>query len=127
MTREFHNDPRGLLRALFDAAVAAAAPGRCLPPYLPPPPAGRCVVIGAGKAAAAMARSVEENWPDDPGGLGGLVVTRYGHGLATTRIAVIEAAHPVPDRAGREAAQAIIGLVEPLGANDLALTRPLRK
>ncbi len=124
MTNQSDKSPRHLLRDLFDAAVEAAAPGRCLPPYLPPPPAGRCVVIGAGKAAAAMARSVEENWPGDaggPDGLGGLVVTRYGHGLATMRIEVVEAAHPVPDRAGREAARRIIGLVEPLGAADLAL------
>ena len=104
-------DPRILLRALFDAAVEAADPARCVPPFLPPPPRGRTVVIGAGKAAAAMARSVEENWPGDPDDLCGLVVTRYGHGLATRRIEVIEAAHPVPDRAGREAAQTILDMV----------------
>ena len=68
-----------------------------------------------------MARSVEEHWPGDPGDLGGLVVTRYGHGLATRRIEVVEAAHPVPDRAGREAARRIVGLVEPLGRADLVL------
>ena len=113
-----NSDPRTLLRALFDAAVEAAAPARCLPPHLPPPPKGRTVVIGAGKAAAAMARSVEENWS---GPLEGLVVTRYGHGVATEHIEVVEAAHPVPDKAGRDAARAILGLVEPLGADDLAL------
>lgn len=106
---------------MFDAAVAAAEPRLCLPPYLPEPPVGRCVVIGAGKAAAAMARSVEENWAGDLGELSGLVVTRYGHGMATDRITVVEAAHPVPDQAGREAAQAIMDLVEPLGVDDLAL------
>ena len=110
--------PCDLLRALFDAAVEAADPARCLPPFLPEPPAGRCVVVGAGKAAASMARAVEDHWPGD---LGGLVVTRYGHGVATGRIEVVEAAHPVPDRAGREAARRILELVEALGADDLAL------
>ena len=70
----------------------------CVPPHLPPPPKGRTVVVGAGKAAAAMARAVEDHWP---GPLGGLVVTRYGHGVPAERIEVVEAAHPVPDAAGR--------------------------
>ena len=121
ITPQSDQSPRDLLRALFDAAVEAAAPGRCLPPYLPAAPAGRCVVVGAGKAAAAMARSVEENWPGEAGDLSGLVVTRYGHGVATDHIEVVEAAHPVPDAAGREAARTIIGLVEALGPDDLAL------
>ena len=86
-------DPRVLLRDLFDAAVAAAAPAQCLPPHLPDPPRGRTVVVGAGKAAAAMARAVEDHWPSDPGGL---VVTRYGHAVPTRCIEVVEAAHPVP-------------------------------
>jgi len=121
MPSDIHADPRNLLRALFDAAVEAAQAGRCLAPHLPLPPRGRCVVVGAGKAAAAMARSVEDNWAGDLGDLSGLVVTRYGHGTATRRIEVVEAAHPVPDRAGREAAQSILGLVEPLGPDDLVL------
>ncbi|MFP6731366.1 MAG: glycerate kinase [Alphaproteobacteria bacterium] len=121
MPPDIHADPRNLLRALFDAAVEAAQAGRCLAPHLPLPPRGRCVVVGAGKAAAAMARSVEDNWAGDLGDLSGLVVTRYGHGTATRRIEVVEAAHPVPDRAGREAAQSILGLVEPLGPDDLVL------
>ena len=121
MPSDIHADPRNLLRALFDAAVEAAQAGRCLAPHLPLPPRGRCVVVGAGKAAAAMARSVEDNWAGDLGALSGLVVTRYGHGTATRRIEVVEAAHPVPDRAGREAAQSILGLVEPLGPDDLVL------
>jgi len=121
ITPQSDQSPRDLLRALFDAAVEAAAPGRCLPPYLPAAPAGRCVVVGAGKAAAAMACSVEESWPGGAGDLSGLVVTRYGHGVATDRIDVVEAAHPVPDAAGREAARTIIGLVEALGPDDLAL------
>ena len=111
-------DPGGFLRALFDAAVAAAAPARCLPPLLPPPPAGRTLVVGAGKAAAAMAKAVEDHWP---GPLSGLVVTRYGHAVDCARIEVVEAAHPVPDAAGRAAAGRILEAVRGLGPDDLAL------
>ncbi|MFP6747784.1 MAG: DUF4147 domain-containing protein, partial [Alphaproteobacteria bacterium] len=93
--------PRALLGRLFGAAVAAADPAVCLAPHLPPRPKGRAVVLGAGKAAASMARAVEQNWP---GPLEGLVVTRYGHGVATEHIEVIQAAHPVPDAAGVAAA-----------------------
>jgi len=81
-------DSRAFLLELFRSAVAAADPARCLPPHLPPAPRGRTVVVGGGKAAAAMARAVEDHW-DGP--LSGLVVTRYGHGLACRRIEVIEA------------------------------------
>ena len=84
--------PRTFLRALFDTAVAAVDPAHCVPPALPEPPAGRTVVVGAGKAAA-MARAVEDHWS---GPLSGLVVTRYGHAVATRAIEVVEAAHPVP-------------------------------
>ena len=112
------DDPRGFLRALFDAAVEAAQPALCVPPNLPQPPTGRTVVVGAGKAAAAMARAVEDGWVGD---LSGLVVTRYGHGVATRRIEVVEAAHPVPDAAGRDAARRILDMVSGLGADDLAL------
>ena len=112
------DDPCGFLRALFDTAVEAAQPARCVPPYLPAPPTGRTVVVGAGKAAAAMARAVEDGWP---GELDGLVVTRYGHAVATRRIEVVEAAHPVPDAAGRDAARRILDMVSGLGADDLAL------
>jgi hydroxypyruvate reductase len=111
-------DPRGVLRRLFDAALGAADPARCVPAHLPPPPSGRTVVVGAGKAAAAMARAVEEAWP---GPLSGLVVTRYGHGLPCRRIEVVEAAHPVPDAAGQQAAARILELVRGLGPDDLAL------
>ena len=111
-------DPRALLRELFDAALDAAAPGRCLPPHLPEPPPGRTVVVGAGKAAAEMARAVEAHWA---GGLDGLVVTRYGHATPTRSIEVVEAAHPVPDRAGRQAARRILELVGGLGQDDLVL------
>ncbi len=111
-------NPPGVLRRLFDAALAAADPARCLAPYLPSPPAGRTVVVGAGKAAAAMAKAVEEAWP---GPLEGLVVTRYGHGLPCRRIEVAEAAHPVPDEAGQRAARRILDLVHGLTADDLVL------
>ncbi|WP_068434559.1 glycerate kinase [Magnetospirillum sp. XM-1] len=103
---------------MFEAAVEAARPSVCLPPFLPAPPAGRTLVIGAGKAAAAMARTVEDHWP---GPLSGLVVTRYGHLVPTRRIEVAEAAHPVPDAAGENAAGRMIKLLKGLGPDDLVL------
>lgn len=109
---------RALLRRLFDAAVAAADPARCLPPHLPEPPRGRTIVVGAGKAAAAMARAVEGAWQGD---LSGLVATRYGHAVPCDRIEVVEAAHPVPDAAGRAAAGRILDMVGDLGEEDLVL------
>jgi hydroxypyruvate reductase len=110
--------PRELLRQMFDAAVAAAQPALCVPANLPDPPKGRLVVIGAGKASAAMARAVEEHWPGD---LSGLVVTRYGYAVPCERIEIVEAAHPVPDAAGLAAAERIRALVSGLGADDLVL------
>jgi hydroxypyruvate reductase len=110
--------PRQLLRALFDAAVAAAQPGLCMPAHLPPAPKGRLVVIGAGKASAAMARAVETHWP---GPLSGLVVTRYGHAVPCERIEIVEAAHPVPDGAGEAAARRLLQFVQGLGSDDLVL------
>src|SRR5262245_51947669 len=110
--------PRDLLRRLFEAALAAADPARCVPQHLPTPPKGRTIVVGAGKAAAKMARAVEDHWSDP---LTGLVVTRYGHGVPCTRIEVIEAAHPVPDAKGREAAQRILDSVKGLSSDDLVL------
>lgn len=111
---------RSLLREMFGAAVAAAQPALCVPPHLPPPPppGGRLIVIGAGKASAAMARAVEDNWP---GNLSGLVVTRYGYGVPCKRIEIVEAAHPVPDEAGLQAASRMMELVKDLGKNDLVL------
>jgi hydroxypyruvate reductase len=109
---------RALLEALFRAALAAADPARVVPPHLPAPPRGRTVVVGAGKAAATMARAVEAHWKD---ALSGLVVTRYGHGVPCQRIEVVEAAHPVPDAAGREAARRILEAVRGLGEDDLVL------
>jgi len=104
---------------MFDAAVEAAAPSRCVPPHLPAPPKGRTIVVGAGKAAAAMAAAVEAHWN---GSLEGLVVTRYGHGAPTKRIKVVEASHPVPDAAGPAAARAMLALVKGLTADDLVLS-----
>ncbi|AWB07710.1 glycerate kinase (plasmid) [Azospirillum humicireducens] len=110
--------PRDLLRQMFEAAIAAAQPALCVPANLPEPPKGRLVVIGAGKASAAMARAVEDHWPGD---LSGLVVTRYGYAVPCERIGIVEAAHPVPDAAGLAAAERIRALVSGLGADDLVL------
>jgi hydroxypyruvate reductase len=110
----------GLLRGLLDSALVAVAVDHRLPPFLPAPPRGRTVVVGAGKAAAAMARVVEAHWA---GPLTGLVVTRYGHvppGLAGS-IEVIEAGHPLPDDQGEEAARRILELATDLGPDDLLL------
>ncbi len=115
---------RALLRDLFDAAVAAADPARCLPAWLPEPPdspRGRTVIVGAGKAAAAMARAVEEHWRGDLQRLSGIVVTRYGHGAPTRRIEVVEASHPAPDEAGQQAAARVLAAVAGLTADDLVL------
>jgi glycerate 2-kinase len=109
---------RAILLDMFRAAVAAASPALCVPPHLPKPPKGRTIVVGAGKAAASMAAAVEANWP---GALEGLVVTRYGHGAPCRRVEVVEAAHPVPDAAGRAAAGRILDRVRGLGTDDLVL------
>jgi hydroxypyruvate reductase len=109
---------RPLLRAMFDAAIAAAQPAVCVPAHLPDAPKGRLLVIGAGKASAAMARAVVQHWP---GPLSGLVVTRYGHAVPCERIQIVEAAHPVPDVAGEQAARRLLDLVRGLGADDLVL------
>jgi glycerate 2-kinase len=111
-------EPRAVLRAMFDAAVRAALPDAVVPPNLPPPPRGRTVVVGAGKASAAMARAVEEHWPAP---LEGLVVTRYGHAAPCRQIEIVEASHPVPDAAGRDAAGRMLELVKGLGEDDLVL------
>lgn len=111
-------EPSALLRRLFDAAVDAALPGRVLAAHLPTPPRGRTVVIGAGKAAAAMAQAVEEAWP---GPLTGLVITPYGHGASCRWIEVVEAGHPAPDEAGLGATARLTALLEDLTAEDLVL------
>jgi hydroxypyruvate reductase len=113
-------DARALLRELFDAALAAARPATCLAPYIAalPPAEGKTVVIGAGKASAAMARAVEDQWPHP---VEGLVVTRYGYGEPCRKIEIVEAAHPVPDEKGRAAAGRILQRVQGLAPNDLVL------
>ena len=113
-----HDNPAELLRAMFDVAVATADPAVCIPPHLPRAPKGRAVVLGAGKAAASMAKAVEDNWSAP---VEGLVVTRYGHSMPTERIEVVEAAHPVPDTAGLEAARRMLDIAKGLGEDDLAL------
>jgi hydroxypyruvate reductase len=112
--------PRDLLLASFRTAVGAADPLKIVARHLPAPPRGRTLVIGAGKAAAAMAAAVENGWPAGAP-LSGLVITRYGHGLPTKHIEVIEAGHPVPDEAGERAAQRIRDEVAKLGPDDLLL------
>ena len=113
-------DARALLRDLFDAALGAARPATCLAPYIDKlqPPKGRTIVIGAGKASAAMARALEDRWHHP---LEGLVVTRYGYGEVCKRIEIVEAAHPVPDEKGRAAAGRILEKVKGLSPDDLVL------
>ncbi len=121
-------DPRALLRALYDAAVQRALPAHCLAAYLPPPPdpaKGRTLVLGAGKAGGAMAAALDAAWPA-AAPLSGLVVTRYDHvppayRAQPGRIQVVEAAHPVPDAAGLQAAQRIAALARGLTSDDLVL------
>jgi len=112
--------PRDLLLGSFRAALAAADPLKTVPQHLPEPPKGRTLVVGAGKAAAAMALAVEQSWPAGTP-LDGLVITRYQHGLLTSRITVIEAAHPVPDESGERAAQEILRRAKALTHDDLLL------
>jgi glycerate 2-kinase len=120
-----HADPRGFLRALYDAAVQRALPAHNTAAFLPPPPPGRTLVLGAGKAGGAMAAAVDALWPSEAP-LSGLVVTRYDHvppayKAQPGRIEVVEAAHPVPDEAGRQAAARIAALAQGLSADDLVL------
>ncbi|GAB5471377.1 MAG: glycerate kinase [Rhodospirillales bacterium] len=107
-----------LLRAMFQAAVDAALPERVLAAHLPPPPSGRTLVVGAGKASAAMAAALEAAWE---GPLSGLVVTRYGHAVACREIEIVEAAHPVPDAAGEAAARRMLDLAATLEDGDLMI------
>ena len=109
---------RAVLEALFQAALSAAYPETRMQHLLPQPPKGRTIVLGAGKGAARMARAFETLWPHP---CEGLVVTRYGHGTPTDRIEVVEAAHPVPDAAGRAAAQRILDLARAAGPDDLVV------
>jgi len=124
-----HDDPRAFLRALFDVAVAQALPGASLATFLPAPPRGRTLVLGAGKAGGAMAAALDAAWPAEAP-MTGLVVTRYdsvppafaaAQARGTTRIEVVQAAHPVPDEAGRRAAARILELARGLSADDLVV------
>jgi glycerate 2-kinase len=120
-TEASSSTPQALLRRMFDAAIASAQPALCIPAHLPDPQEigrGRLIVIGAGKASAAMARAVEEHWE---GPLSGLVVTRYGYAVPCQHIDIVEAAHPVPDAAGQVAAERLLQLVQGLTAEDLVL------
>jgi len=114
--------PVAFLERLWRAGVAAADPARIVPGHLPElPRGGRTVVVGAGKAAASMAKAVEDAWPADAPPPTGVVVTRYDHGLPLRHIDCVEAAHPVPDAAGQAAAAKIRSLAEGLGSEDLLL------
>ncbi len=128
-TRLAQHHPQAFLRALFDAAVAQAVPGESMQRFLPAPPKGRTLVLGAGKAGGSMAAAVEAHWPRHAP-LSGLVVTRYDYvppsfqalqARGEARIEVVEAAHPVPDAAGRRAAERIAALTRGLTADDLVL------
>ena len=109
---------RDLLIDLFRAAVSAADPGRAIAAHLPDRPAGRTIVIGAGKASAQMARAFEEAWGQP---VSGLVVTRYGHAVPTSEIEIVEASHPVPDEAGYLAARRMMTHVHGLSHDDLVV------
>jgi glycerate 2-kinase len=111
---------RRLLEDSFYAAVAAADPFKMLGPHLPRPPRGRTLVAAAGKAAASMAAAVEHAWPKDAP-LEGLAITRYRHALATSRLRVMEAGHPVPDEAGEAGAREILRRAGTLGTDDLLI------
>ncbi|MFT0625701.1 glycerate kinase [Ectopseudomonas guguanensis] len=108
-------DPQRLLRDLFATAIAAAHPRQVLADHLPADRSGRVIVIGAGKAAAAMAEVIEQQWQ---GEVSGLVVTRYEHGADCRKIEVVEAAHPVPDDAGERVARRVLELVSNLSEDD---------
>lgn len=127
-------DPNSFLKHLYQVAVARALPEKVLAGYLPPPPKGRTVVVGAGKAAGSMTLAMELAWPQNAP-LSGLMITRYHHTppayLAfrnelgrqgkTARIELIEASHPVPDQAGLDATRQLIERVKGLSDNDLVI------
>lgn len=113
-------NPRSCLLESFSVAVKAANPLHIVPQHLPDPPKGRTLVVGAGKASAAMALAIENSWPANAR-LDGLVVTRYGHALPTHKIRIIEAGHPVPDTNGEQASREILAAVKALGPEDLLL------
>ena len=110
--------PVVLLRQIFDEAIAAVQPSICLPKHIPNPPLGRTIVLGAGKASAAMAKTLEEKWPWP---LEGLVITRYGHKIENKRINIVEASHPIPDQIGLKASQQILEYTKDLTSRDLVI------
>ncbi len=110
--------PRALLVKMFEAAVESAQPEHCVPKHLPEPGKGRTIVIGAGKASSAMAQALERSWT---GPISGLVVTRYGYAVPCERIEIVEAAHPVPDQAGLDAARRMMDLVQGLTPDDTVI------
>lgn len=112
-------ESRAILRRLFDAAVASADPSAAVLRHLPEKPGGRCVVVGAGKASAAMAAALDAAWPDVD--VSGVVVTRYGHAVPAGRIRILEASHPVPDTMSETAAREILAAVRGLTPDDLVV------
>src|SRR6202171_5365877 len=124
-SREAMTDQRPLLRAIFDAAVAAAHPDSVLAAHLRPVPKGRIICLAAGKAAAAMAAAAERHYLDalelEPSRLTGIATTRHGHGVPTRRIKLIEAGHPVPDQAGLRGADDSLRLAQQATSDDLLL------
>ena len=115
-----HND-RDILHALFEAALQAALPDGKFDGRLPEKPKGRTIVLGAGKASARMAAAFEEAWGRNGGTCEGLLVTRYGHAVPAQSIEIVEAAHPVPDEAGLQAAKRILALAREAGPDDLVV------
>ena len=115
---QVQSTPEVVLRKMFDAAVASAQPLINIKQYLPSPPKGRTIIIGAGKASAAMAHALEQHWQ---GPISGVVVTRYGYAVACQHITILEASHPVPDMAGQQAATDILATVSDLSADDLVI------
>lgn len=119
MTAWNDTSARDALNRIFMTAVTSADPSKVLQQHLPSPPRGRCVVVGAGKASAAMAAALEAAWPSVD--LSGVVVTRYGHAVPTGRIEIIEASHPVPDDRSAEAAKRILAAVGGLTGDDMVI------
>ncbi len=115
MIHSMNIDPQTLLRQALDAAIFSAQADHCIPAYLPEKTTGRTLVIGAGKASASMAQALEKHWS---GELSGLVVTQYGYAVPCEHIEIVEAAHPVPDQSGLDAAQRILELVSDLQPDD---------
>ena len=107
-----------LMKSMFDAAIKQALPSNSVPMHMPMPPKGRTIVVGAGKASAAMAQVFEQNWK---GPLEGLIVTRYGHAVPCKSIEIVEAAHPVPDESGTKAAARISQMMQGLTKDDLVV------